>query len=194
MRALGGAAGMSAEEFSHLAGTAAPGSDGLFFHPYLLGERCPHWDGSLRGSFFGLSLAHGPQHLARAVLEGIAYSLKDAASVFSERERGLDARVMTVVGGGAKSTILTRIVCDVFGQPVQVNPDADSAYGAALLALESMGMLPRPQDPGASGRHISVLLPDPETSRRYAEGFVAYRAIHERLRDCYHDAAISAKG
>ena len=194
MRALGGAAGMSAEEFSHLAGTAAPGSNGLFFHPYLLGERCPHWDGSLRGSFFGLSLAHGPQHLARAVLEGIAYSLKDAASVFSEHERGLDTPMMTVVGGGAKSAILTRIVCDVFGQPVQVNPDADSAYGAALLALESMGMLPRPQDPGAGGRHTSVLLPDPETSRRYAEGFVAYRAIHERLRDCYHDAAISAKG
>lgn len=84
-------------------------------------------------------------------------------------------------------------VCDVFGQPVQVNPDADSAYGAALLALESMSMLPRPQDPGAGGKHTSVLLPDPKTSRRYAEGFVAYRAIHERLRDCYHDAAISAK-
>jgi xylulokinase len=173
---------------------AAPGSDGLFFHPYLLGERCPHWDGSLRGSFFGLSLAHAPQHLARAVLEGIAYSLKDAASVFSGRERGLDAPVMTVVGGGAKSAILTRILCDVFGQPVQVNPDADSAYGAALLALESMGMLPRSHNAGASERRASVLLPDSGTSRRYAEGFVAYRAIHARLRDCYHDPAISAKG
>jgi xylulokinase len=189
---LGGRSSFSPEELTRLAATVPPGSDGVVFHPYLLGERCPHWDGALRGSFVGLSLGHGPAHLARALLEGVAYSLKDASSVFQEGEGWPRPRMMTVVGGGTRSEVLVRILCDVFGQPFRVNPDADSAYGAALLALQSLGGHPESKDAATKERGTSLMSPNPEASRRYAEGFAAFRAIHERLQSYYHDAARTA--
>lgn len=192
-RALGSGSSLSPEELSRLAAMVPPGSDGVLFHPYLLGERCPHWDGALRGSFVGLSLGHGPAHLARAVLEGIAYSLKEASSIFQEGEGWPRPRMMTVVGGGTRSAVLVRILCDVFGQPMQVNPEADSAFGAALLALQSVSGLLEWRDPAIRDQNTSLMLPDPDASRRYAEGLVAFRTIHERLRSYYHDAARRAE-
>jgi len=185
-RVLGGGARFATEELSRLAATVPPGSDGVVFHPYLLGERCPHWDAALRGSFVGLSLGHGRAHLARAALEGVAYSLKDASSVFDEGESGFTPRTMTVVGGGTRSEVLVRILCDVFGQPIGVNPVADSAYGAALLALQGLGARPVSVDAATCGRGIALLSPNPDASRRYEEGFAAYRAIHGRLQGYYH--------
>jgi xylulokinase len=178
-----GEAGGSPESFSRLAAGAAPGAGGVVYHPYLLGERCPHWDGALRGSFVGLGLGHGPEHLARAVLEGIAYSLRDAFGIFQEGEDRCEASTMTMVGGGAQSRILSQIICDVFGREIRVNPVADSAYGAALLALPALGasLSAPPEAPGAF-----LLAPDPEASDRYAEGFAGYRAITDRLREYYH--------
>jgi len=192
-RVLGGGPGFSPEKLSRLAATAPAGSNGVVFHPYLLGERCPHWDGTLRGSFVGLSLGHGPAHLARAVLEGIAYSLKDASSVFSEREAWPKPRMMAVVGGGTRSELLTRILCDVFGQPIRVNPDADSAYGAALLGLRGLGGWSESKAAAMGEQGASLMPTDPEASRRYAEGFAAFRTIHDRLRSYYHDGAKTAE-
>ena len=191
-RVLGSGKVCSPEELSRLAAAVPPGSDGVIFHPYLLGERCPHWDAALRGSFVGLSLGHGPAHLARAVLEGVAYSLKDASSVFQEGDGWPKPRVMTVVGGGTRSEVLVRILCDVFGQPIRVDPDADSAFGAALLALQSAGGRSVSKDAAAGTRGTFLLSPNPEASRRYAEGFAAFRTIHGRLQSYHHDAARNA--
>jgi xylulokinase len=186
-QALGGASGMSLDDLNRLATSASPGSEGLFFHPYLAGERCPHWDSWLRGSFVGLSLHHGREHLARAVLEGVAYSLKDAFSAFQGRETQAGAGMMTVVGGGVRSAILTRIVCEVFGCPIRVAPKVDSAYGAALLGVVALGWVPELAAAAANPlRNGSELHPDPAASRRYAEAFLAYREIHQGLRDFYH--------
>jgi len=193
-RVLGGVSGFSPEALSRLAATVPPGSDGVLFHPYLLGERCPHWDGALRGSFVGLSLGHGPAHLARASLEGIAYSLKDAASVFQEGEGWPKPRMMTAVGGGTGSEVLVRILCDVFGQPIRVNPDADSAYGAALLALQSLGGRLDSNTAAICEQGTSLMAPDPEAAQRYGEGFAAFRAIHDRLRPYYHDSGSEGGG
>jgi xylulokinase len=185
-RALGGPTALSPEGLSRLAAQASPGADGVLFHPYLLGERCPHWDGALRGSFVGLSLGHGPEQLARAVLEGVAYSQRDAASLFEGGERPLPIGTMTVVGGGARSELLTRILCDLFGREMRVDPEADSAHGAALLALRALGVAAEAGGPAAPrGR---LLRPDPAASARYAEGFAAYRAVHRSLRGYYHGA------
>jgi xylulokinase len=178
-RALGLA---SPEALSALAATAPPGADGVLFHPYLSGERTPYWNGDLRGSFVGLSLAHGPDHLARAVLEGIAYSLKDAFSVFEGDD--LDISGMTIVGGGAKSATLTRILCDVFARTVRLDARADSAYGAALLALDGPGSATR-GSVRVGADSSDVLEPDLDTSRRYAERFADYRWIAARLGE-YH--------
>jgi xylulokinase len=187
-QALGGASGMTLDDLDRLAASAAPGSEGLFFHPYLAGERCPHWDSRLRGSFVGLSLHHGREHLARAILEGVAYSLKDAFSALQDgKPQGGTGAMMTVVGGGVRSAILARIVCDVFGCPIRVAPEVDSAYGAALLGLVALGWVPELAGAAANPlRSASELHPDPATTRRYAEAFLAYREIHQGLRDFYH--------
>jgi len=180
-RALGGAAPLLPEGLGRLAERAAPGADGVLFHPYLLGERCPHWDGALRGSFVGLGLGHGPEQLARAVLEGVAYSLRDAASLFEAEAPAMGE--VTVVGGGARGELLPRILCDLFGRELRVDPAADSAHGAALLALRALGIGPAPAGPAAGrGR---LLRPDPAVSARYAEGFAAYRAVHASLKGYY---------
>ncbi len=172
----------SAEALSALASTAAPGAGGVVFHPYLSGERTPYWNSALRGSFGGLSLAHGPGHLARAALEGIAYSLRDAFSVF-EGDAGVpEVSTMTVVGGGAKSAVLVRILCDVFARPIRVHLGADSACGAALLALDRLhGDSPA----RARADSASALQPDPTTSQLYADRFAEYRRIAARLVNQY---------
>ena len=170
----------SPDALSQLAECSPVGAAGVLFHPYLSGERTPYWDPDLRGSFVGLSLMHQPEHLARAVLEGIAYSLKDAFSVFCDDPSGWAVSSMTILGGGAKSATLTPILCDVFAQPVRVDPDADSAYGAALLAMDSTG------GPVRVAREGTVaLMPDAGASRYYAQRFVDYRWIADRMRDFY---------
>jgi len=189
-RVLESGSTVSPEELSRLAGTVAPGADGVIFHPYLLGERSPHWDGALRASFVGLSLSHGPTHLARAVLEGIAYSLKDAASLFEHEAGCPEPQRTTAVGGGTRSRILLQILADVLNQPLRVNPEADSAYGAALLALQYFQGTPSERVPARS-RATSRLTPDPEASKRYVDGFAAFREIHQRLQGYYHERSRS---
>jgi xylulokinase len=117
----------------------APGADGLFFLPYLAGERTPHMDPAARGAWIGLSLAHGRDHLVRAVLEGVAFALRDAW----ERMKMLDAApsVLRVVGGGAKSALWMRILSSVLNVPLQrIEVDEGAAFGAALLAGVGAGM------------------------------------------------------
>jgi len=116
-----------------------PGSEGLFFLPYLAGERTPHMDPAARGAWIGLSLAHGRDHLVRAVLEGVAFALRDAW----ERMKMLDAApsVLRVVGGGAKSALWMRILSSVLNVPLQrIEVDEGAAFGAALLAGVGAGM------------------------------------------------------
>ncbi|GAB4338933.1 MAG: xylulokinase [Candidatus Abyssubacteria bacterium] len=115
------------------AATAPPGCEGLFFLPYLTGERTPHSDPNARGVFCGLSLRHTKAHMARAVLEGVAFGLRDSL----ELVRQLDVRVsrVIIVGGGARSALWRQIQADVFGQPVCTLKVKDAApFGAALLA------------------------------------------------------------
>jgi sugar (pentulose or hexulose) kinase len=84
--------------------------------------------------------------------------------------------MMTVVGGGTRSEVLVRILCDVFGQPFRVNPDADSAYGAALLALQSLGGHPESKDAATKERGTSLMSPT-QSITAIRRGFAAFRAI-----------------
>ncbi|HEY3376821.1 MAG TPA: FGGY family carbohydrate kinase [Armatimonadota bacterium] len=131
-----------AGEVSYAAWDAAAaetpvGADGLLFHPYLAGERAPHWDPNLRGSFIGLTLRHGRGHLARALYEGTAFSIRQAMSVLDAPP---NAEPFSVVGGGTRSALWVRILADVLGRPLRIPADADSAVGAALLALAALGL------------------------------------------------------
>jgi xylulokinase len=123
------------------AGSVPPGADGVTFLPYLQGERTPHRDASARGAFLGLSLAHSRAHLTRAVLEGIAFAIRDSLAIL--QELGLSPKHLLLTGGGAKSPFVRRLQADVYGVPVStVNREEGPAYGAALLAAVGAGAFP----------------------------------------------------
>jgi xylulokinase len=139
--ALGGTesaqAGLSGRDVYDLltesASQAPPGCEGLLFLPYLSGERTPYPDANARGVFFGLTLRHRKPHLTRAVLEGVAYGLRDSLELM--RALGLPIEQVRASGGGARSPLWRQILTDVFNtEMVTVNVTEGAAYGAALLA------------------------------------------------------------
>src|SRR5690606_37349853 len=91
-----------------------PGCEGLFFLPYLAGERTPHADPDARGCFIGLTLKHSRGHLARSVMEGVAYAMRDSLSII--QEMGIPVRQIRASGGGSRSPLWRQIQADVFGQ------------------------------------------------------------------------------
>jgi xylulokinase len=115
------------------------GSDGLFFLPYLTGERTPHPDPLARGAFVGLTVRHSFSHLTRAVLEGVSFGLRDSFELM--KSAGLqNISQVRVTGGGARSPLWRQILADVFGaEIVTVNAEEGAAYGAALLAATGSG-------------------------------------------------------
>ncbi len=156
------------------------GSDGLFFHPYLLGERAPYFDPYLRASFVGATMSHRKAHFYRAVLEGVAYSLLDAAQVLAEA--GLSFRDLRIIGGGAKSALWRRIVADVMGMPVMVPKAGDSSFGSALVAGVGIGLFPDVRTAvELCVRFAEPISPDPENHEKYGRYFTLYREIHDAL-------------
>src|SRR5712671_3554848 len=114
------------------AATAPVGANGLFWAPYLMGERTPHLDPHARGALVGLTASHTRAHVIRAILEGVAFSLRDTFTIF--RELGVPVETIRLGGGGARSKLWQQIQADIYGQRVElVEADEGAAYGAALL-------------------------------------------------------------
>src|SRR5450432_507919 len=175
----------AALELDREAARVAPGAEGLTFLPYLQGERTPHRDAAARGAFVGLSLAHGRAHLARAVVEGICFGLRDSLEILRGLAPALD-RVL-VTGGGAKSAFLRRLQADVYGLPVvRVNREEGPAYGAALLA--AVGVRAFPDLATACAKTLKRLPPEPpeppDGARHaaYDAPYARYRALYPALR------------
>ena len=164
------------------AATVPPGAGGVTFLPYLQGELTPHRDASARGAFLGLSLAHTRAHLTRAVLEGIAFALRDSLSVL--RELGLSPGHLLLTGGGARSGFIRRLQSDVFGLPVTtVNREEGPAYGAALLAAVGAGAFPDLAAAAAATLVRSPPEPPDEASHRaYTEAYARYRSAYAAAR------------
>ena len=162
------------------AATIAPGADGVTFLPYLQGERTPYRNAALRGALLGLSLAHSRAHVTRAVLEGVAFALRDCLEILRELELPLDQVLLT--GGGARHALLRQLQADVFGLPVvTVNREEGSAYGAALLAAVGAGAFP---DLAAAARATIARNapepPDPHAADAYGPLFARFRDAHRR--------------
>jgi xylulokinase len=129
------------EALTDEAAAAPPGSDGLLFAPYLMGERTPHLDSNARGIFAGLTASHTRAHVIRAILEGVAFSLKDTLNIFAEI--GVPANHIRLGGGGARSSLWRQIQADVYGKIVEtVEAEEGAAYGAAILAAVGSGLWP----------------------------------------------------
>jgi xylulokinase len=187
------APGTRYDELDRAAAASPPGSNGVFFHPYLQGERSPYWDPDLRGSFTGLSLANTRGDIARALLEGVAYSLRDCYRTIEKMR--LPVREFILIGGGAKSALWSGIVCDLFDKPVKRPVCCDASFGSALLAGVGTGVF---KDELAAVRQClaydNELTPDPGRAAFYAERFAQYRRIHDALAGCYRTCSTSSRG
>ena len=160
-----------------------PGAEGLAFLPYLAGERTPHADPNARGAFVGLQLRHDRGALVRAVLEGVAFGLRDSLDLL--RTLGVDASVARVSGGGARSREWLRIVASVLGLPLQLaESEEGSAFGAALLGGVAAGVFADVHD-GVTQcvRVADTVEPDPAWQAAYAEQYERYRALYPALHD-----------
>ena len=169
-------------ELADEAGAWEPGAEGLTFLPYLAGERTPHADPEARGAFAGLALRHDRGALVRAVLEGVAYGLRDSLELL--RGLGVRPEVGRVVGGGARSPLWTKILASVLGTPLEL-PDVDegTAYGAALLGGVAGGVFGDVQEAvGACVRVREVMEPDPAWREAYEDGYRRFRALYPALR------------
>jgi xylulokinase len=180
------AAGESFQRLDADAESRPAGSEGVFFLPYLAGERTPHSDPDARGAFVGLALQHDRGALVRALLEGVAYGLRDSLELL--RALGCRVDVGRVSGGGAQSALWLRIVASVLGVPLErTEVDEGAAYGAALLAGVAAGLFADvPEAVGACVRVRETIEPDPEWAKVYAEGYERYRALYPALRSLEH--------
>lgn len=170
-----------ADVFS-LAAEASPGSDGALFLPTLSGATAPRWNDAMRGAFAGLGMNHGDAHLARAVLEGCAYALRDIVDRLDSL--GLADEEVRVVGGGARSALWLQIKADVLNRPVRpVLAEEPTALGAAMLAGVAGSAFADFDDAVARGVAIAAepVLPDPERAARYEEGYAAYRRLYDGI-------------
>lgn len=121
------------ERLTDAATTVPPGCDGLLWTPYLMGERTPHLDANARAALVGLSASHTRAHVVRAILEGVAFSLRDTFTIFEEMK--VPVKNIRLGGGGARSKLWRQIQADVYGHEVEiVEAEEGAAYGAAILA------------------------------------------------------------
>jgi xylulokinase len=115
------------------AAKAPPGCDGLLWAPYLMGERTPYLDSTARGMLVGLTASHTRAHVIRAILEGVAFSLRDTFTIFQELK--VPVKTIRLGGGGARSALWRQIQADIYGRRVEtVEAEEGAAYGAAILA------------------------------------------------------------
>ena len=170
----------SYDELSAQAATAPAGSDGLMWAPYLFGERAPHLDPEARAAFVGITASHGRPHFLRAILEGVAFSLRDTLTLFNELN--IPVKAIRLGGGGARGPLWRQIQADVYGQPVELlEAEEGGAYGAALLAGTGIGVWPNVEMACASAVRIAETI-QPRHAEVMDETYLRYRRIYPALR------------
>ena len=169
------------------AESVPPGCDGLVFLPYLAGERTPHFDPQARGAFFGLTLGHDRGALTRAVLEGVAFALRDCLDTV--RATGAVAERGRVSGGGSRSRLWLRTVASALEVPIEIMAtDQGSAFGAALLGGVAAGVYRDAEQAAAACVRVTAVVdpvpawiePYREARSRFRDGYPALRSITSR--------------
>lgn len=176
------AAGVDFDTLLKPAASIPAGSDGLLFLPYLTGERTPYPDPLARGAFIGLTVRHGLPHLTRAVLEGVAFGLRDSFELI--KSAGLaEISQVRVTGGGAKSDLWRQILADVLEtELVTVNSEEGAAFGAALLAAVGAGAFPDVPTACRSVIDITGRTPPGKSVPIYRKMYPVYRELYPSLR------------
>jgi xylulokinase len=184
------APGVAVEELVASAEPVPAGSDGLLFLPYLSGERTPHPDPLARGAFVGLTVRHTRAHLVRAVLEGVAFGLRDSLDLI--RGTGVAVDQVRASGGGSRSALWRQILADILGAEVVTPATAEgAAYGAAVLAAVGAGWHVSVEDATDGwvtlGNHT-----EPSSGADYADSYQRYRDLYPALAPTFHGMAASA--
>lgn len=179
------APGISFDDLLKPAAEVPPGSDGLLFLPYLTGERTPHPDPLARGAFVGLTTRHTLAHLTRAVLEGVAFGLKDAFQLIANA--GLPEKIeVRVSGGGAKSQLWKQILADALGATlVSTNSTEGAAYGAALLAAVAAGVYPDVVSACAQAIQTSNAVSPGDQQAAYEKPYHLYEELYPALKQTF---------
>ncbi len=172
-------------ELDALAKKVPVGANKLIYLPYLMGERTPHLDSYARGVFFGLSSVHKVPEMARAVMEGVTYSLCDCLDIFREMSISLDS--ITACGGGSKSTLWQQMIADSFACKVKtLRGNEGGALGAAILGGVACGIYGNVADGCARCVHEdSDVLPQSEYFEQYARYYSIYRDVYHNLKDTF---------
>jgi len=176
------------ESYDQLTAEAAKipaGSDGLLWTPYLMGERTPHLDSNARGALVGLTASHTRAHVVRAILEGVAFSLRDTFTLF--REMNVPVTSIRLGGGGARSPLWRQIQADVYGHAVEiVEAEEGAAYGAALLAGVGVGFWPTVDAScAATVRVVTRVNPQPSAVAVLNASYSAFRRIYPATREIF---------
>jgi xylulokinase len=173
------------DELFLAAAEVSPGADGLVFLPYLAGERAPIFDEDARGVLFGLTLAHGPEHLARAALEGAAFALRNVAEPLVAA--GAPVRELRLAGRPSAGDIWGQIKADVLGVPVAIPTVGETAVlGAAILGAVGAGAMPSLAAGVAAMTSVARRVePDPAVRDAYDDAFATYRVLYPALRPLF---------
>jgi xylulokinase len=158
------------------------GSDGLFFLPYLSGERTPHADPDARGCFVGLTLAHTRGHLVRSIMEGVTYSMRDSLAIIEGL--GVPVKQIRASGGGSRSPLWRQIQADVFGRKVvTLASEEGAAFGVALLAAVGAGAYKDIREAcSATIRVVSETTPDRKAAKYHDCAFPLYQQLYRSLK------------
>jgi xylulokinase len=180
------APGTDYDELLAPAAEVAPGSEGLLFLPYLTGERAPYPDPNARGAYIGLTVRHTMAHLTRAVLEGVAFGLRDSMELIAAAGLGQMEQVR-VSGGGARSALWRQILADVMdAELVTVNTTEGAAYGAALLAGVGVDIWPTVDAAcDATVQIVSRVTPQAADVTRYEDVYSLYRGQYGILKTTF---------
>jgi xylulokinase len=173
------------------AASVPPGSDGVMWAPYLMGERTPHLDPDARAALIGLAANHRRAHVVRAILEGVTFSLRDSFSIFEEMK--VPVTNIRLGGGGARSPLWRQIQADVYAHPVEiVAAEEGAAYGAALLAGVGAGVWKTVDDACRRAVRIaSTVEPIRESSSVMQQHYKKYRRIYPALQSMREESSAS---
>ncbi|MEO6294976.1 MAG: xylulokinase [Candidatus Limnocylindria bacterium] len=185
------APGVPYGELAEEAGRAPAGSEGLWFLPYLTGERSPHPDPLARGAFVGLAVTHERRHITRAVLEGVAYGLRDGLDQMVAAGIRAPAQIRAS-GGGIASPVWRQILADVLRAEIAtVGTSEGAAFGAGLLAAVGAGWFPGVREAAEWAVHLTPVAEPGPDAPVYAEGLETYRALYPALVPTFHGARAS---
>lgn len=177
---------LSYEQMTEAAAAVPAGAEGLLFLPYLTGERTPHLDPFARGAFVGLTARHSSAHMARAVMEGVVFSMRDGLEIM--RSLGLPIGQIRATGGGGRSPLWRQMQADIYGaEVVTLRAEEGPAYGAALLAGVGAGVFASVDEATRQTVVVSsVTRPVAAAQHRYEKVYRLYASLYAQLRSAMH--------